>query len=48
MLRMRHESVTIPAGSGIDWKKIGYLFSIVGVLLTGAEAIPKANDPFWY
>ena len=45
---MRHESVTIPAGSGIDWKSIGYLFSIAGVLLMGAEAMPKASDPWWY
>jgi hypothetical protein len=45
---MRHESVTIPAGNGIDWKGIGYLFSIAGVLLMGAEAIPKAGDPWWY
>ena len=45
---MRHESVTIPAGSGIDWKGIGYLFSIAGVLLMGAEAMPKASDPWWY
>ena len=45
---MRHESVTIPAGNGIDWKGIGYLFSIAGVLLMGAEAIPKPSDPWWY
>lgn len=45
---MRHESVTISAGNGIDWKGIGYLFSIAGVLLMGAEAIPKASDPWWY
>ena len=45
---MRHESVTIPAGNGIDWKGIGYLFSIAGVLLMGAEAMPKASDPWWY
>jgi hypothetical protein len=45
---MRHETVTIPAGNGIDWKGIGYLFSIAGVLLLGAEAIPKSTDPTWY
>ena len=45
---MRHETVTIPVGNGIDWKGIGYLFSIAGVLLLGAEAIPKPTDPTWY
>ena len=45
---MRHQTVTIPAGPGIDWKGIGYLFSIAGVLLMGAEAIPKPTDPWWY
>jgi hypothetical protein len=45
---MPHETVTIPAGNGIDWKAIGYLFSIAGVLLLGTEAIPKPGDPWWY
>ncbi|HEX5239340.1 MAG TPA: hypothetical protein VFW39_12865 [Sphingomicrobium sp.] len=45
---MRHRTVTIPASPGIDWKGIGYLFSIAGVLLMGAEAIPKPTDPWWY
>lgn len=45
---MRHETVTIPVGNGIDWRGIGYLFSIVGILLLGAEAMPKPGDPWWY
>jgi hypothetical protein len=45
---MRHETVTIPASHGIDWKGIGYLFSIAGVLLLGAKAIPKPSDPWWH
>ena len=45
---MRHETVTIPAGSGIDWKGIGYLFSIAGSLLLGAIAWPKPQDPSWH
>ena len=32
--------------SKVDWKGIGYLFSILGMLLLGAEAIPKPNDPW--
>lgn len=40
---MRHQTVTIPAGRGIDWKGLGYLISIVSVLLLGAIAWPKAD-----
>jgi hypothetical protein len=43
---MRHETVTIP--NGIDWKGIGYLSSIVGALLLGAQAWPKPTDPWWH
>ena len=45
---MRHQTVTIPAGKGIDWKGIGYLFSIAGALLLGAQSWPKATDPPWH
>lgn len=45
---MRHETVTIPAAHGIDWKGIGYLLSMVGALLLGAIAWPKPGDPDWY
>ena len=45
---MRHETVTIPVPQGIDWKGIGYLFSIVGALLLGAQAWPKPTDPGWH
>ena len=45
---MRHETVTIPAPTGLDWKGIGYLFSIAGALLLGAIAWPKPEDPSWH
>jgi hypothetical protein len=45
---MRHQTVTIPAGNGVDWKGIGYLFSIAGALLLGAQAWPKPSDPGWH
>ena len=45
---MRHEPVTIPAVSGIDWKGLGYLVSICSVFLLGAIAWPKPEDPRWH
>jgi hypothetical protein len=45
---MRHETVTIAAPSAIDWKGLGYLFSIAGALLLGALAWPKPEDPAWH
>lgn len=44
---MRHETVTIPVGR-IDWKGIGYLFSIAGALALGAVASFKPDAPAWY
>ena len=45
---MQHEGVTTPAGPEIDWKGLGYLISIVSVVLLGAIAWPKAGDPGWH
>ena len=45
---MRHETVTSPAGNGIDWKGLGYLISIVSVFFLGAVAWHKQNPPVWY
>ena len=45
---MRHQAVTIPAATGLDWKAIGYLISIVSVLFLGAVAWTKENPPGWY
>jgi hypothetical protein len=45
---MRHETVTIAAAAGFDWKATGYLVSIVSVLFLGAAAWPKENAPAWY
>ena len=45
---MRHETVTIPAAHGIDWKGLGYLISIVSVFFLGAIAWPKTGDPWWH
>jgi hypothetical protein len=44
---MRHETVTIPA-TGVDWKGLGYLVSIISVLVLGAVAWPKPADPAWH
>ena len=45
---MRHETVTKEPTSGVDWKGLGYLVSIVSVLLLGAIACPRASDPRWH
>lgn len=45
---MQHESVTIPARSGVDWKGLGYLVSIVSVFLLGAIAWPTPDEPRWH
>ena len=45
---MRNETVTIPAGNGVDWKGLGYLVSIASVLFLGAVAWQKENPPSWY
>jgi hypothetical protein len=45
---MRHETVTIPAIGGVDFKGLGYLISILSVFLLGAVAWPKENAPSWY
>ena len=45
---MRHQTVTIPAPTGLDWKALGYLISIVSVLFLGAVAWTKENPPGWY
>lgn len=45
---MRHDIVTIGEQSRIDWKGIGYAFSVIGILFLGAEAKPKPDDPWWY
>jgi len=46
--RMSHETVTVPAPGGLDFKAIGYLTSIVSVLFLGAVAWAKDNPPSWY
>ena len=45
---MRHESVTVEAPAGLDFKAAGYLVSIVSVLFLGAVAWAKENPPDWY
>ena len=45
---MRHETVTIPAPTGLDWKALGYLISIGSVFFLGAVAWTKENPPGWY
>jgi len=45
---MRHDTVTKAATSDVDWKGLGYLVSIVSVLLLGAIAWPTASEPRWH
>ena len=45
---MRHDSVKVAPPSGLDFKAIGYLTSIVSVLFLGAVAWAKENPPGWY
>ena len=45
---MRHESVRIAKPSGLDWKALGYLISIVSVFFLGAVAWAKTDPPGWY
>ena len=45
---MRHETVTKDPTPGVDWKGLGYLVSIVSVLLLGAIAWPTASEPRWH
>jgi hypothetical protein len=45
---MHRENVSVPAGSGIDWKGLGYLVSIVSVFLLGAIAWPTGTEPRWH
>jgi hypothetical protein len=33
---------------GLDWKGLGYIVSIVSVLLLGAVAWPTATEPAWH
>jgi hypothetical protein len=48
LLGMRHQTVTVPVPTGLDWKATGYLISIVSVLFLGAVAWTKENPPSWY
>ena len=45
---MGHERVSIAAPSGLDFKALGYLTSILSVLFLGAVAWTKENPPGWY
>lgn len=45
---MSHDGVRIPISSGVDWKGVGYLFSIVGALALGAVACFAPHAPAWY
>ena len=45
---MKHETVSVPAPTGLDWKATGYLVSIVSVFFLGAVAWTKENPPGWY
>jgi hypothetical protein len=45
---MRHETVTHEPSSQVDWKGLGYVVSIVSVLLLGAIAWPSEIEPRWH
>jgi hypothetical protein len=45
---MRHETVTHDPSSQVDWKGLGYVVSIVSVLLLGAIAWPSETEPRWH
>ena len=45
---MRHDSVTKAPTTNVDWKGLGYLVSIVSVLLLGAIAWPTPGEPRWH
>jgi hypothetical protein len=45
---MRHETVTHDPSSQVDWKGLGYVVSIVSVLLLGAIAWPSESEPRWH
>jgi hypothetical protein len=45
---MSHDIGSDSIGHGIDWKGVGYLFSIAGVLALGAAGCFAPNAPGWY
>ncbi len=45
---MRHDTVTPATNAKVDWEGIGYIGSIVGVLLLGAMSWPGPADPAWH
>jgi hypothetical protein len=45
---MRHENVTVPRPTHLDWKAIGYLISILSVFFLGAAAWARTDPPVWY
>ena len=44
---MRHESVSKLERKKVDWKGLGYIVSMVSVVLLGAVAWPKPGSPDW-
>ena len=45
---MGHDHHRVFLVTGIDWKGLGYLVSILSVFLLGAVAWPKPEDPTWH
>lgn len=45
---MGQENLSVPEPSGIDWKGLGYLVSILSVFLLGAIAWPTPTEPRWH
>ena len=44
---MNHRKANVRTGN-LDWKGLGYLVSIVSVLLLGAIAWPTPDEPGWH
>jgi len=44
---MNHRKANVRTGN-LDWKGLGYLVSIVSVLLLGAIAWPTPDEPRWH
>jgi len=45
---MPHQSPSSLPSHRFDWKALGYLTSIAGVLFLGAVAALKESPPWWY
>ena len=45
---MGRQNTATSTNQGIDWKGLGYLISMVSVVLLGSIAWPKPDAPWWH